>query len=70
MRSFLNRLFGWLLGRRKSRIVCDEDVWMAGAAELEAPDARREQGKWSLPDRRSAREGAQDHSEVRLLRRH
>lgn len=34
MRSFLNRLTGWLLGRHEPRITCRRTVWESGVAEL------------------------------------
>lgn len=35
MRSFLNKLTGWLRGRPDPRITCRRSVWTAGVAELE-----------------------------------
>jgi proteasome lid subunit RPN8/RPN11 len=35
MRSFLNKLTGWLLRRPEPRITCRRSVWDAGVAELE-----------------------------------
>lgn len=50
MHSFLNRLFGWLLGPPEPRIVCDATVWMAGAAELKRRTlgGRRESGAFLI----------------------
>ncbi len=50
MRSFLNRLFGWLLGPPEPRIVCDEAAWLAGAAELKRRTlgGRRESGAFLI----------------------
>jgi hypothetical protein len=49
MRSFLSRLFGWLLGR-KPRIVCDPQIWVAGVRELRKRtlNGRRESGAFLL----------------------
>lgn len=49
MRSLLNRLFGWLLGR-KPRISCDPAVWAAGVRELERRtlNGTRESGAFLL----------------------
>lgn len=49
MRSFLSRLFGWLLGP-KPRITCNEAVWAAGVRELERRtlNGRRESGAFLL----------------------
>lgn len=49
MRSFLSRLFGWLLGP-KPRITCNEAVWAAGVSELERRtlNGRRESGAFLL----------------------
>jgi hypothetical protein len=50
MRLFLNRLFGWLVGRPEPRIICDETVWLAGAAELKRRtlSGRRESGAFLI----------------------
>lgn len=49
MRFFLNKLFGWLLGR-KPRIVCDPQIWAAGVRELSKRTlgGRRESGAFLL----------------------
>ena len=54
MRSFLNRLFGWLLGPSPT-ICCDVGVWAAGVSELERRTlgGHRESGAFLLGHERN-----------------
>jgi hypothetical protein len=49
MRSFLNKLFGWLLAP-KPRIICNSATWVSGVRELEKRtlNGRRESGAFLL----------------------
>jgi hypothetical protein len=56
MRSFLNKLFGWLR-TPEPRITCDAAVWAAGVRELERRtlNGRRESGAFLLGHDNSGR---------------